>query len=193
MPVGEPLAYPGGVREDGDQLQTIGVIYGCGGLKIIHRAKHAYVLKKAGGTTWAGVGQTAYDPTSYILVERETWIMLDEIEPGRKWKPAVRELREMADKHRKGMCALKKKTKKPSMHWPEEPLDRTGVEDLSPRSKSIAARTARELVPTKLNTISVTVTRTSDGKRDYVQIISDDMFAVNVVLIADKIKLKDER
>lgn len=39
----------------------------------------------------------------------------------------------------------------------------------------------------------VTVTKTRDGERDYIQIMSDDCTAVNVVLIADKIHMNDQR
>ncbi len=44
-----------------------------------------------------------------------------------------------------------------------------------------------------LGKILVTVTKTSDGSRDYVQIISSDQFTVNVVLIADEIEVRDKR
>lgn len=86
---------------------------------------------------------------------------------------------------------------KSSRAWPEEPLDRNVLDDLPPgqslRSKSIAARTLRRLVPTSLNKVTVTITRTTDGARDYMQIISDDMFTVNVVFIAGKIEVQDRR
>jgi hypothetical protein len=41
--------------------------------------------------------------------------------------------------------------------------------------------------------LNVTVTKTSDGARDYIQIMSDDMFTVNVVLVADLIEVRDAR
>ena len=41
--------------------------------------------------------------------------------------------------------------------------------------------------------LTVTVTKTTNGDADYVQIISDDQFGVNVVLIADEIEVKDMR
>jgi len=41
--------------------------------------------------------------------------------------------------------------------------------------------------------ISVTITKTSDGQGDYVQLMSDDMLSVNVVLVAREIVLKDTR
>ena len=41
--------------------------------------------------------------------------------------------------------------------------------------------------------LNVTVTKTADGKQDYIQIMSDDAISVNVVLVADKIKVKDYR
>jgi len=39
----------------------------------------------------------------------------------------------------------------------------------------------------------ITVTKTADGKREYVQIISADMFSVHIVMIADSIEVKDAR
>ena len=39
----------------------------------------------------------------------------------------------------------------------------------------------------------VTVTKTSNGLMDYIQIMSDDSVSVNIVLIADKIEVKDHR
>lgn len=41
--------------------------------------------------------------------------------------------------------------------------------------------------------LTITVTKTSDGMAEYVQVMSDDQFAVNVVLIADKIEIRDSR
>lgn len=41
--------------------------------------------------------------------------------------------------------------------------------------------------------LRILVTKTADGSRDYVQILSDDQFTVNIVLIADKIEVSDER
>ena len=41
--------------------------------------------------------------------------------------------------------------------------------------------------------LTVTVTKTADGQRDYVQIMSSDMVSVNVVLIADEIVVDDHR
>jgi len=39
----------------------------------------------------------------------------------------------------------------------------------------------------------VTVTKTSNGLMDYIQIMSDDSVSVNIVLIADKITVVDHR
>ena len=39
----------------------------------------------------------------------------------------------------------------------------------------------------------VTLSKTADGKNDYMQIVTDDQFAINIVLIADKIDVKDVR
>lgn len=41
--------------------------------------------------------------------------------------------------------------------------------------------------------LQITVTKTSNGLQEYVQIISDDMTSVCVVLVADHIDLRDER
>jgi len=39
----------------------------------------------------------------------------------------------------------------------------------------------------------VTVSKTANGKQDYMQIISEDQFNTNIVLIADIIEIKDVR
>ena len=44
-----------------------------------------------------------------------------------------------------------------------------------------------------LPNLTVTVTKTADGTNDYVQIVSDDQFALNIVLIAGKIVVEDHR
>ena len=41
--------------------------------------------------------------------------------------------------------------------------------------------------------LTVTITKTADGKQDYIQIMSDDVISVNVVLVADSIKVEDHR
>lgn len=41
--------------------------------------------------------------------------------------------------------------------------------------------------------LNVTITKTSRGDQDYIQIMSDDMISVNVVLVADRIELIDVR
>ena len=41
--------------------------------------------------------------------------------------------------------------------------------------------------------LKITVTKTADGKREYVQIMSGDQLTVNVVLIADEIVIDDYR
>ena len=40
---------------------------------------------------------------------------------------------------------------------------------------------------------TITVTKTANGEAEYVQIISADQFAVNVVLISDEIEIIDLR
>lgn len=39
--------------------------------------------------------------------------------------------------------------------------------------------------------LTVTITKTADGKREYIQIMSEDMLSVNVVLVADSIEVHD--
>lgn len=41
--------------------------------------------------------------------------------------------------------------------------------------------------------LTITVTKTINGKQEYLQIMSDDMFSINVVLIADQITIEDMR
>ena len=41
--------------------------------------------------------------------------------------------------------------------------------------------------------LTVTITKTSDGSNDYIQIMSSDMISVNVVLVAGRIELQDAR
>ncbi len=41
--------------------------------------------------------------------------------------------------------------------------------------------------------LSVVITKTADGLQDYIQVMSEDMISVNVVLVADKIKVEDTR
>jgi len=41
--------------------------------------------------------------------------------------------------------------------------------------------------------LTVTITKTSNGLMDYIQIMSDDSVSVNIVLIADKIIVTDHR
>ena len=41
--------------------------------------------------------------------------------------------------------------------------------------------------------LNVTITKTSTGMADYIQIMSDDQVSVNIVLVAEKIEVKDHR
>ncbi len=41
--------------------------------------------------------------------------------------------------------------------------------------------------------LKISVSKTADGTKDYLQIMSDDMFSTNIVLIADKITINDAR
>ncbi len=45
----------------------------------------------------------------------------------------------------------------------------------------------------ELGQITIVVTKTSDGKSDYVQIMSSDMMSINIVLVASEIRLDDAR
>ena len=44
-----------------------------------------------------------------------------------------------------------------------------------------------------LPNLQVTLSRPSAGKYDYLQVVSDDQFALNIVLIEDSIDVKDTR
>jgi len=44
-----------------------------------------------------------------------------------------------------------------------------------------------------LNDLTVIVSKTADGKSDYMQIMSRDMVSINVVFVAPKIELEDTR
>lgn len=41
--------------------------------------------------------------------------------------------------------------------------------------------------------LTITVTKTADGQNNYVQILSKDQFTLNIVLIAQEIKVEDHR
>ena len=41
--------------------------------------------------------------------------------------------------------------------------------------------------------LNVTITKTSNGVMDYIQIMSDDTVSVNIVLVAEEIKVADHR
>jgi len=43
------------------------------------------------------------------------------------------------------------------------------------------------------NKLTVTISKTSRGDQDYIQIMSGDQFSTNIVLIADKIEVVDAR
>jgi len=47
------------------------------------------------------------------------------------------------------------------------------------------------LVPPKK--LTITLSRTADGQADYLQILSEDQFSLNVVLIAEQIFVRDQR
>lgn len=41
--------------------------------------------------------------------------------------------------------------------------------------------------------LKITLSKASDGKHYYMQIMSDDQFSVNIVLVVDKIEVEDCR
>lgn len=41
--------------------------------------------------------------------------------------------------------------------------------------------------------LNVTISKTAQGDRDYLQIMSEDQFSVNIVLISEEIKVEDSR
>jgi len=45
----------------------------------------------------------------------------------------------------------------------------------------------------ELNELTITITKTSDGKSEYLQILSCAGIPVNIVLIANKITIEDHR
>lgn len=44
-----------------------------------------------------------------------------------------------------------------------------------------------------LDKLNVTVTKTADGNRNYVQLMSADQVSINVVFVADEIVVEDHR
>ena len=44
-----------------------------------------------------------------------------------------------------------------------------------------------------LGKLKFTVSKTADGSADYIQIMSEDMFSLNIVLIGSEIVIRDER
>ena len=44
-----------------------------------------------------------------------------------------------------------------------------------------------------INKLKIQITKTATGDGEYVQIMSDDMTSVNVVLIANEIEIRDDR
>lgn len=43
------------------------------------------------------------------------------------------------------------------------------------------------------NDLTVVISKTADGKSDYMQIMSRDMISTNIVLVAPKIEVEDAR
>jgi len=78
---------------DGDVVRTPGVDWGRP-LKILHRHKNRLVLRRNGHMTWASIGQQTYAETLYMLVEvsRDMATVIEEVEPGRKYRAAVADL-----------------------------------------------------------------------------------------------------
>jgi len=44
-----------------------------------------------------------------------------------------------------------------------------------------------------IDKLTILVSKTADGRNDYVQVLSGDQFSLNVVLIARKITIRDVR
>ncbi len=44
-----------------------------------------------------------------------------------------------------------------------------------------------------LPNLKLTLSKTRDGQHDYLQVVSADQFALNLVLVADKIEVDDRR
>lgn len=44
-----------------------------------------------------------------------------------------------------------------------------------------------------IDRLNVTITKTADGKADYIQLMSKDMISVNVVIVAEEISFEDWR
>jgi len=44
-----------------------------------------------------------------------------------------------------------------------------------------------------LPNLKLTLSKTRDGQHDYLQIVSADQFALNIVLVADQIEVDDRR
>jgi len=78
---------------DGDVVRTAGVDWGRP-LEILHRHKNRLVLRRKGHMTWSSIGQQAYAETLYMLVEVKRGMarVIEEAEPGRKYRPAVADL-----------------------------------------------------------------------------------------------------
>jgi len=45
----------------------------------------------------------------------------------------------------------------------------------------------------EIDKLNVTITKTADGRRDYIQIMSADQISVNIVFVADRINIQDHR
>lgn len=41
--------------------------------------------------------------------------------------------------------------------------------------------------------LNILVSKTTNGKLDYLQILSDDQFTINIVLLAEQVKIEDRR
>lgn len=50
-----------------------------------------------------------------------------------------------------------------------------------------------KVVNISLPPLTITVSTTADGKHDYLQIVSEDQFSLNIVLIAQQITIRDAR
>ena len=50
-----------------------------------------------------------------------------------------------------------------------------------------------DATPFAVSSLTVTITPTADGRKTYMQVMSGDQFSINVVLVADRIDVRDTR
>lgn len=106
------VGFRGVVGEDG-MMRCPGFDYGTYDPQVIYQNGDFCVVKVRGSRQWSGVGQTKYYSTSYHLCQKvdpgkptfskkwpEGYVyfkLLEEQEPGRKWKSCIGDLKDKAD------------------------------------------------------------------------------------------------